>query len=92
MPITKSAKKALRQNIKRRIQNLKYKKKIKSLIKKVNFLIKQKNKEEAEKLLPQIYKALDKAAKRGVIKKNTASRKKARITKLINVKSQMSDQ
>ncbi len=92
MPITKSAKKALRQNIKRRIQNLKYKKKIKSLIKKVNFLIKQKNKEEAEKLLPQIYKALDKAAKRGVIKKNTASRKKARITKLINVKAQMSDQ
>jgi small subunit ribosomal protein S20 len=40
--------------------------------------------EEAEKLLPRIYKALDKAAKRGVIKKNTASRKKSRMMKKIS--------
>lgn len=40
--------------------------------------------EEAKKLLPQVYKVLDKAAKIGLIKKNTASRNKSRITKLIS--------
>lgn len=39
--------------------------------------------DEAKKLLPEIYKALDKGAKEGVIKKNTASRKKSRIAKAI---------
>jgi len=43
--------------------------------------------QEAKKLLPQVYKLLDKAAKTGLIKKNTANRKKSRITKLISVKS-----
>ena len=37
-----------------------------------------------EKLIPQLYKALDKTAKVGIIKKNNASRKKSRIAKLIN--------
>lgn len=34
---------------------------------------------EAEKLLPRAYKVIDKAAKRGVLKANTAARKKARL-------------
>ena len=38
---------------------------------------------EATQLLPTIYKTLDKAAKKGVIKKNTAARKKSRLTKLL---------
>jgi len=84
MPITKSAKKALRQNIKRRTRNLVYIKKIKGLIKEVRSLVLGKKIEEAKKLLPQVYKTLDKAAKVGVIKKNTAARKKSRITGLIN--------
>lgn len=84
MPITQSAQKALRQSIKRRARNLVYKNKIKSLIKKVRILISQKKINEAEDLLPQVYKALDKAAKRGVIKHNTAARKKSRIALLIN--------
>lgn len=87
MPITKSAKKALRQSKKRRERNLAYKKKIKSLIKEAENLVSQKKIKEVKKLLPQIYKALDKAAKVGVIKKNTATRKKSRITKTI-LKSQ----
>ncbi len=84
VPITKSAKKALRQNKRRRTKNLVYKTKIKNLIKKVRGLISEKKIEEAKKLLPQLYKILDKSAKVGVIKKNTASRRKARITKAIN--------
>ncbi len=86
MPITKSAKKALRQNLRRKIRNLIYKNKMKNLLKEVRSLVLQKKTEEAKKLLAQVYKALDKASKVGVIKKNTASRKKARITKLINSK------
>lgn len=82
-PITKSAKKALRQSIKRRKRNLQRKSKIKDLVKEAKSLIDQKKTEEAKKLLPQIYKALDKAAKVGTIKKNTASRKKSRITKFV---------
>jgi len=84
MPIKKSAKKALRQNVKRRARNLVYKNKIKALVKEVGGLISEKKLEEAKKLLPKIYKAMDKAAKVNVIKKNTASRKKAGIAKLIN--------
>ena len=84
MPVTKSAKKALRQNKKRRVRNLVYKEKIKSLMKEARALVSEKKIEEAKKLLPQVYKALDKAAKVGVIKKNTASRKKGRMTKLMN--------
>jgi len=83
-PITKSAKKALRQSLKRRVRNLRKKEKIKNLFKQVKKLIFQKKIEEIKKLLPEIYKALDKAAKTGVIKKNTAARKKSRLTKLIS--------
>jgi len=103
MPITKSAKKALRQSQKRKIINIKKKNKIKNLIKQVRSLALQKklkedkssfpaslsrdessSTDEAKKLLPQLYKALDKAAKTELTKKNTAARKKSKISKLIN--------
>lgn len=83
MPITKSAQKALRQNSKRRAHNIIYKKKMKGLVKEVKVLVAEKKIEEAKKLLPSVYKILDKTAKVGIIKKNTASRKKSRLTKLI---------
>jgi len=84
MPITKSAKKAIRQNIRRRARNLVYKSRIKDLIKEIRVLITEKKIEEAKKILPQVYKILDKAAKVGVIKKNSATRKKSRLAKLLN--------
>ena len=84
MPITKSAKKALRQNQKRKKRNLQKKKVLKNLLKKVKELASEKKIEEAKKLLPQVYRALDKTAKIGLIKKNAAGRKKSRITKLIH--------
>lgn len=83
MAITKSAKKALRQSLRRKKRNLVYKNKIKDLQKQVKNLVSQKKIKEAKRLLPKIYKALDKAAKVGVIKKNAASRKKSRLTKLM---------
>lgn len=81
MAITKSAKKAQRQSVKRRLGNLQYKKEIKEALKQVRILAAAKKTEELKKILPQVYKALDKAAKVGVIKKNNASRRKSRISK-----------
>lgn len=86
MAITKSAKKAIRQNKRRKAHNLVYLNKIKSLIKEARSFVLQKKINEAKELLPKIYQILDKAAKVGVIKKNAASRKKSRITKLVSKK------
>jgi len=84
MAITKSAKRAIRVSGRRRVKNLLKMKKIKNLLKEVRNLVSQKKIEEAKKLLPQVYKILDKAAKTGLLKKNTVARKKSRITILIN--------
>lgn len=84
MPITKSAKKSLRQSKKRRARNIRQKEAFKDIIKNIQKLVLENKKKEAEKLLPKAYKAIDKAAKTGVIKKNTADRRKSRLTKLVN--------
>lgn len=84
MPILKSGKKRLAQDKKKKYRNFLRKKEMKSLVKEINALVTSKNKEEALKLLPKTYKAIDKAAKSNVIKDNTASRKKSRLTKLVN--------
>ncbi len=85
MPITKSAKKALRQSKRRATRNLKKKEAFKSVVKKIEKLVSVKKNDEAKKLIPLAYKAIDKAAKTGVIKKNTASRKKSRLMRLLKV-------
>lgn len=87
MPITKSAKKALRQNIKRRAENKIRKRNLKILIKDARANAAQSDRNKKELVLPSIYKALDKAAKSGLIKKNSASRKKSRLAKLMAKKS-----
>ncbi len=78
MPITTSAKKALRGSLHKKAFNDKRKKDMKEVVKEIRSLVAKKDK-SAKELLPKAYKALDKAAKRGVIKKNTASRKKSRL-------------
>jgi small subunit ribosomal protein S20 len=84
MPITKSAQKALRQNKKRKAHNLQYVKKVKNLMKKASGLVLQNKPDELKQLLPSAYKALDKAAKVGIIKKSNAARKKSSLAKRLN--------
>ncbi len=84
MPITKTAKKRLKQNEKRRILNLGYKRRMKKIVKEIRELALKGKKKEGKKLLPNAHKIIDKAAKRGIIKDNTASRKKSRLTKALN--------
>ena len=83
MPITSSAKKALRQNKTRHARNLVRKENYKRVIVKYRKLVTAKSMDEAAKLLPLVFKALDKAAKTKVIEKNKASRLKSRLSHLI---------
>lgn len=80
MPITKSAKKALRGSAKKRGFNQHRKDELKGALKKIEKALKDGKGDEAKQALSEAYKAIDKAAKRGIIKKNTAARKKSRLT------------
>lgn len=84
MPIIKSAKKALRQAEKRRTGNLARKRAINEVIRKIKKFLSEGKQNDALALLPRAYQALDKAAKTNVIHKNAASRKKSRLTKIVN--------
>ncbi len=84
MPIIKSAKKALRQNQRRNKRNIARKQRIKKVFKEIQKLVIEKKQKEAKALLSNFYKVLDKAVKTGLMKKNTAGRRKSRITQLIN--------
>ena len=83
MPITDSAKKALRQSKTRRVKNLRKIRVYKENVKEFRKLVKAGKFDDAKKLLPKVYKTLDKAAKTGVIKKNKASRLKSRTSVLL---------
>jgi len=85
MPNTTSAKKALRQNLRRRILNLKRKEDYKDAVKSLRKLVATKKMDEAKAALAKAYQALDKAAKTKVIEKNKASRLKSRLTRLLRV-------
>jgi len=82
MPIIRAAKKHIRQSAKRKTRNLERKNKMKELVKKIKDLSLEGKADEAREFLPSANKAIDKAAKAGLIKDNTASRKKARIFRL----------
>lgn len=83
MPIKQAAKKYLRASKKRAAQNLKIKKTFKEAVKKLAELAKSEKIEEARKMFPTVQKALDKAAKSGVINKRAAARKKSRLSKML---------
>ena len=83
MPNTKSAIKAARQNIKRRATNLAVLEKIQKATKKVKKAVAANKMDDAKAALKEAFAALDKAAKKNVIHKNNASRKKSRLSKQI---------
>ncbi|HEV7449398.1 MAG TPA: 30S ribosomal protein S20 [Candidatus Paceibacterota bacterium] len=78
MAITKSAKKALRQSLRKKSQNAKGRDGLRNAMKTA-----RKGTDKTVKTLGEAYKAIDKALKRGLIKKNTAARRKALASKLL---------
>ncbi len=83
MPNTKSAKKAMRQSRRRNLINNKTRAKVKSAAKSVKKFIASGQATEAVEALRIAMAALDKATKKGILHKNTASRKKSRYAKAI---------
>lgn len=83
MAITKSGKKAHRQSLKKRVINIRRSNVMKDTIKSVREDIAKNAKTQAVAGLKLAFQALDKAAKRGVIKKGQADRKKSRLAKAI---------
>ena len=83
MPITTSAKKALRGSAAKREFNLVRKDAVVQITKKIRKLVAAKKYKDALALLPSAYKAIDKAVKTNYLKKNTGARKKSRLSAMI---------
>jgi small subunit ribosomal protein S20 len=84
LPQRKSAIKKLRQDKKRQQRNLRIKTDLKKAIKNLKKLLDAKKIDEAKLALKQAVSKLDKAAKKGIIHKNTAARKKSQFRRALN--------
>ncbi len=80
----KSAKKRIKVTIKKTLQNKIIKSRTKTEVKKLLVACKAGDVTAAKAQLPNTVAALDKAATKGIIHKNNASRKKSRLYKLVN--------
>lgn len=87
MPQRKSGIDELRKSQKRHLRNLDIKTDLKKTVKKYLASVESKNTTDAQTNLKIVYKKLDKAVKRDVLKKNTASRRKSMFTKLLASKA-----
>lgn len=83
MPIIKSAIKRVRQQEKRRQRNLITIRKYRTLVKEFTLLVEEGKKDEAIKLYPTVQKSIDMAAKKNILHKNNAGRKKSQLAKMI---------
>ena len=83
MAITRGAKKAHRSSLRKQEFNLQRKNAITKAVKSLKKLVASGNKKEAEALMREVQKALDKAVKSNTLNKNTASRRKSRLSKLV---------
>lgn len=84
MAHSKSAKKRVIIAERNRVRNQDVKSRVKTLTKKVLTDVEAKNVEAAQASLSVAYKELDKAVSKGILKKNTVSRKKARLAAKVN--------
>lgn len=83
MPNTKSAQKAMRQSRRRNAINLRTRSKFKSAVKETRSHISSGSVKDAAEALKKAMSTLDKAVKKKVITKNTASRRKSRLAKAL---------
>ncbi|MFT5280774.1 MAG: small subunit ribosomal protein S20 [Flavobacteriaceae bacterium] len=82
MPNLTQAKKALRASEKKRLFNDRRRRAMRRAVKTVETFVTDKSFKDAKESLSLAYKAIDKAVKGGVIKKNTAARKKSRLSRI----------
>lgn len=84
MATHKSAEKRARQNKKRQLRNVSVKSSVKTRLKAVLSAVEEKKKDDARAALAKAISVIDKAASKGVVHKNTASRKISRLTRKVN--------
>ncbi len=87
MPIKRSSYKALRKSKARHISNIATKSELKTLAKNYKSLLAAKKTDEAKKELNILVSKIDRAASKGIIKKNAAARKIARLMKKLSSKA-----
>ncbi|MGB9716155.1 MAG: 30S ribosomal protein S20 [Thermodesulfovibrionales bacterium] len=79
-----SALKRVRQSLKRNLRNKAVRTSLKTLVKKVESAVSSGNREEASKALKEVIKAFSRAASKGIIHRNNASRKISKLTRKVN--------
>lgn len=87
MPNTQTAKKALRQNRKRRLHNRAQRSGLRTAIKKVRTAVETGSSDDAQAQFRSAVKKLDQSAAKKLIHKNTAARLKSRLAKQLKAKS-----
>ena len=80
----KSAKKRILVTAKKTLRNKIIKSRTKTAVKGVLSAASTNDKAQAQTALVAAIRAIDKAATKGIMHKNTASRKKSRLTKMVN--------
>lgn len=85
MPITKQAIKRMKQDKVARARNKHYGSRMKSLVKLILGYIQKGEMDKAKKVLPEVIKAIDTAAKKRIVHENNAARKKSRVQRALNV-------
>lgn len=84
MAHTKSAKKRLITNSKRRQRNRYWRSTMRTAIKKYAQMVESGELDKAQQALPALTKVIDKVKSKGVIKKSEASRRVSRMAKMLN--------
>lgn len=87
MPNTKSAKKRLRQNEKRRIRNRMYRGRVRAILKEIRKYLEAGEIENAKALLPRAYSMIDRAKRSGVFHPRKAARLKSRLARRLAAQS-----
>lgn len=80
----KSAKKRILVAQRNTERNTAFKTSIKTAIKKVLACAASEDKSELNALISKVYQLCDKATSKGILHKNTAARRKSRLTKAVN--------
>jgi len=83
MPIIKSAQKRMRQTIVKTARNMNIKRKYRAFIRETKKLIEAGEKSKIASVFSAAYKAIDMAAKKNIIHKNNAARKKSALAKMV---------
>ena len=91
MANTKSALKRIRSSEKRRLRNRRVRTETRTYIKKARAQIEAGELEEAKRSVAQAIRALDKAAEKGIIRRNNAARRKSRLMQKLNQAAQSAE-